>query len=139
MDDYKTTGASANPDVWGRALFGAGHDVQAALYLRGVYALLGVEALFRFVVQENVPPYALSVIGLSPDARMLAEKKVRAAIEAWGHGLATGRFPGYPTRTCYVELPGWEETRWLERELPKPTGVDDGRPIEEQLFGTVGG
>ena len=130
IDDYKTTGASANPEVWTRALFGAGHDVQAAFYLRGLKTLTGIEAAFRFVVQENFPPFALSVIGLAPDALALAERKVAHALACWQHCLVSGRWPGYPTQTCWATLPPWEEARWMERQP-----VDDGRPLADQLFG----
>jgi hypothetical protein len=138
IDDFKSTGASANPAAWTRTMFGLGADVQAALYVRGVKAVFGVEAEFRFVVQETYPPYALAVIGLAPEAMALAERKVAWAIARWGECLASGQWPSYPTRTCWAELPPWEATRWMEQEIlqgPRgPAPVDDGRPIEELLF-----
>ena len=116
IDDYKSTGASAHPDVWTRGPLFAGADIQAAFYLRGLKALTGHDAQFRFVVQENFAPYALSVIGLDPAVLMLAEKKVRLALELWRRCLESNRWPGYPTVTCWAELPPWEEARWLSRE-----------------------
>lgn len=116
IDDYKTTAASANPEEWGRRLLFSGPDFQAAFYLRGVRAVLGTDARFRFVVQETKAPYALSVVGLGPDVLALAQRKVALALDLWGECLRTGRWPGYPTRTCYAELPPWMEARWLERE-----------------------
>ena len=116
VDDYKTTVGSANPDAWTRgSLFGLGYDVQAAFYLRGVKAVFGLEADFRFVVQEAAPPYALSVIGLAPSVLQLAHRKVEYAIDRWRACLASGRWPGYPSHPCYAEAPPWEETRWAER------------------------
>jgi hypothetical protein len=144
VDDYKTTAGSANPDVWTRnALFAHGCDIQAAWYRRGIRAVFGLYAGMRFVVQEASPPYALSVIGLSPDVLILAEKKVMHALEIWRECLRTGQWPGYPAMTCYASLPPWEEARWLERELrdnglgggPMAPVLDDGRPIDVQLFG----
>jgi hypothetical protein len=143
IDDLKTTSGSANPAVWARGpLFANGYDIQAAWYLRGVRAVFGVEADFRFITQETSAPFALTVIGLGPDVLTLADKKVRAALELWRRCLETGVFPGYPTRTCYADLPPWQETRWLEqeyRQAPEPVAaapfVDDGRPIDEILFG----
>ena len=136
IDDYKTTGASANPDVWTRALFGAGHDVQAAFYLRGLKALTGITAAFRFIVQETFTPYALSVIGLAPDALALAERKVQYALTLWRHCIELGEWPGYPRQTCWATAPAWEEARWGEQEYrQKATIVDDGRPLADQLFG----
>mgnify|MGYP001563702894 CR=1 FL=1 len=140
VDDLKTTGATANPAVWTRgALYSSGYDIQAAFYLRGVQRVFGVEAEFRFVIAETSPPYAVSVVGLGPEAMALAEKKVRAAIETWHACLVTGAWPGYPTRTCWADLPSWEETRWMEREYRDAAPVvDDGRPFKAQMFGRVG-
>ena len=117
IDDYKTTSASANPEVLSRTLFGHGWDIQAAFYLRGLKALTGAEAMFRFACQETYPPYALSVVTLGPDAMTLAEKKVIYALEHWRDCLRTNRWPGYPTRTAYATLPPWLEAAWLEKEL----------------------
>lgn len=128
IDDYKSTGGSANPDDWARTMFGAGSDLQAAFYVWGVKMVFGVDANFRFVVQENYPPYALSVIALGPAAMMLAQKKLLHAIDLWRECVTTDTWPGYPTQTCYVDLPVYEETRWLEREIR-----DDGHPIGDLL------
>jgi hypothetical protein len=128
IDDYKTTPyGSANPDSWTRSMFSMGADIQVAFYLRGLRALaqtdvvldavIGADATFRFCVQEPYPPYALSVVGLGPDALTLAEKKVLYAIERWQVCLEAGEWPGYPRRTCYASLPAWQESWWLEREM----------------------
>jgi len=117
IDDYKTTGATASPDGWTRTMFFAGLDLQAAWYRRGLRALTGHEATFRFAVQETYPPYALSVISLNPDALLLAEKKCLYALEHWREAMRTKRWPGYPRRTCYATLPPIHEAWWLEKEL----------------------
>lgn len=117
IDDYKTTGV-ANPDQWTkRTLFDIGADVQAEFYSRGIEALTGVRPEFRFVVQETEAPYQLSVIGLGPDVMALAKKKVDRALELWARCLRNDAWPGYPTRVCWAELPAWEESRWLEKEM----------------------
>lgn len=116
VDDFKTTSRSANPEQWSRTIFGAGYDVQAAMYTRAVQAVAGVDAVFRLCVQETFPPYALSVVSLAPDAMALAEAKVERAIATWRECLATGVWPAYPRRVCWAELPGWAESQWLERE-----------------------
>lgn len=136
IDDLKTGAVSANPDDWPRTMWNMGYDIQAAWYVRGLRALTGQEATFRFVIQENFAPFAAAVIGLGPDAMVLAEKKVLFAIDLWGRCLATGEWPAYPARTCWAHLPSWLETRWLEKETreERPRGVrDDGRPIEQLL------
>ena len=121
IDDYKTTGACANPEAWTRGLFNSGFDIQAAFYLRGVRAIfgtpvIGTRSFFGFAVQENYPPYALSVISLAPDALVIAEKKVLYAIDQWAKCLRANHWPGYPARICYAGLPPWEEAAWLEKE-----------------------
>ncbi len=116
IDDYKTTSRSANPDAFGRSLFGSGYDMQAAFYLRGVRALEPDAAPeFRFVAQETFPPYALSVVALAPDALAIAEAKVAMAIDKWAECLAANSWPAYPLQVAYVEAPPWEEARLLER------------------------
>lgn len=117
VDDYKTTSASANPDTWSRTLFAAGHDLQVAWYLRGLKAITGDEATFRFAVQECYPPYALAVIALGPDALTLAEKKCLYALEVFRASLSTNNWPGYPARTCWAALPMAHEAWWLEKEM----------------------
>jgi hypothetical protein len=117
IDDYKTTSASANPDTWTRTMFTAGHDIQAAWYLRGFRALTGTDAVFRFAVQEAYPPYALAVIGLGPDALVLAEKKCLYALDRWRDARRRNHWPGYAARTCWATLPMAHEAWWLEKEM----------------------
>jgi len=119
VDDLKTVGRAggADPYRFSRSLFGIGYDIKAAFYLRGIKAVTGAEPEFRFVAIETEPPYALSVIGIAPSTRMLGEKKVRRALDLWRTCLDKNDWPAYTRRVAYAELPGWEEERWLEREL----------------------
>jgi hypothetical protein len=135
IDDLKSTAMSANPDVWGRSIWSAGHDVADAFYRRGVKALFGIEARKRFIVVENTPPFELSVLSLDPEGQALADRKVARAVGLWKACVETDRWPGYPRRTCFVEVPPWEEARLMERELREQGIQDDGRPIDEQLAG----
>lgn len=115
IDDYKSTGRSANPDDFSRTLFGMGYDVQASFYRRGIHAVAGVEADFRFAVQETTPPYALSVVDLGPDVYALADAKVDKAIAIWRSCIDSGEWPGYPSKVATAELPPWLEAQWMER------------------------
>lgn len=115
--DYKSTGASADADCWSRTMYGMGADMQAAFYLRGIRALrLSDRPEWRFVVQENYAPFALSVIGLTPGALDLAERQVERAIEIWGECRRRNTWPGYPRRTCWIEVPTYHEERIMARE-----------------------
>lgn len=128
--DYKTTGGSAHPDFWSRARLWEGPDFQAAFYRRGARACLGMQdPAFYFIVQENEPPYALSVIALAPAAMALADRKVEAAIRLWGQCRAENRWPGYPSQVAHVEAPPWIESRWEEREGRERHLADFGKDV----------
>lgn len=114
VDDVKSTAASAHPQDWQRRMWDMGSDVQVAMYIRGVKALAGTEPLFRFVVCENTPPYAVSVVSLAPSALALANEKVGWAIAKWRDCLQSGEWPAYGTRVAHVELSPYEEARWAE-------------------------
>lgn len=116
IDDLKTTRRSANPDGFSRVLFDMGYDMKAAFYLRGVKAITGVDAVFRWIVVEPKAPYALSVLTPGPDVLALADAKVDKAIRVWRDCLERNHWQGYPQQVCTVELPPWEEPRWMERE-----------------------
>lgn len=115
IDDLKTDGRSANPDAWGRTLYGRNGDLQVAFYVRGVKALTGIEPDFRFIVAENSYPFAVSVCALNPEGLAHAHDQVEQAIALWGRCLKNDHWPGYPTRTCYLEPPAWALASWMER------------------------
>jgi hypothetical protein len=116
-DDLKTTSRSANPRTWSRSLFGLGYDLQAAFYVRGIEQTTGETPEFRLAVVETTPPYALSVIGLAPEVMTIARKKFDYALDLWRTCLEKNEWPAYPPKVAYAELPAWEESAWLEREL----------------------
>lgn len=116
-DDLKTTSRYANPEAWQRGpLYDHGADLQAAMYLRGVYAVTGQRSLWRWVVVETQPPYALSVIAPTAAVLALGDAKVEMALAKWRRCLETGEWPAYPRTVVEAELPAWIESRWLERE-----------------------
>lgn len=116
IDDFKSTGASADPQRWVRTAYGIGADVQVAFYLRGCEAVFGSRPEWRYVVQETTAPYALSVVDLAPSALALAGDKVEHAIRTWRECLRSGVWPGYDRRVASLELPLWAESQWLDRE-----------------------
>lgn len=122
IDDLKTGAVSAKPDAWTRTLYGRGGDLQAAFYLRGLHAMTGSEwsasaPLFRWIVAENSYPYATSVISLSPEGLAHAHAQVEEAIATWRQCLQTDTWPGYPTRTCYVDPPAWALAQYMEQNV----------------------
>ena len=116
--DYETTAMSANPDTISNMVNSMGWDIVSAFYKRGIKKVLGVEnPNYRFVVQEASDPNALSVIALNSSAEFIANKKIEAAISLWGECLVSGKWPSYPNRVCYVGIPAYAESQWLEREI----------------------
>jgi len=110
--DLKTTTGTADPDTWTRRLFDGGYDMQAAFYARGLRAVgARKRPAFRFVVLEQKPPHALSVVALDPQAVHMADEKIEAALRLWAECLESGKWPGYPSRICYAEAPPWEATK----------------------------
>lgn len=115
--DYKTTGGSADPDTWARALYQMAGDIQAPFYLRGMRAAgIARDPRFVFVVQETDPPYAACVMGLDPAALGMAGRKVEQAIDDWRECLLTGVWPGFPATICWLAAPVYEERKLLARE-----------------------
>lgn len=115
--DLKTTGGSAQPRDWIRNhLYVHGYDMQAAWYLRGLRAVGRKPAGFAFVVIENKPPYALSVVTLDPAAVALAERKVARALAIWRECMKTGVWPGYSERMAWAEPLPWDEQKFAELE-----------------------
>lgn len=115
--DYKTGGTSAEPDLWGRTqMIKMGYYTSAAFYLRGVKALCGVVPAYVWLVQEQDPPFLCSLVGLDPHGAALGARKIEAGLNAWRACMASGKWPAYPARVCYPEIPAWEDAAWDARE-----------------------
>lgn len=120
VDDFKTTGLSVAPHAVPQMMVSSGWDIQAAMIERGLDVLDPGNAgrrKFRFVAQENEPPYALTVCELPESAMTMGRKKLAYAVDVWTECMARGQWPGYPAETVYPTYPGWAETRWLDREV----------------------
>jgi hypothetical protein len=120
IDDYKTTGlqAGADPDAFLKGLLNRAGDIQDPFYSKVLAEIRGIDwrdVLFRFVVQETSPPYALSVIVLDGQSRDFAAARADYAIKTFGDCLATGVWPGWAKRAYYGQIPGWAQVRWEER------------------------
>jgi hypothetical protein len=111
--DVKTCGSTAEPDAWGRTqLVGMGYYVSAAFYRRAVEALFDVVPDYVFLVQEQEAPFLCSLVGVDPQGLELGASKVRRGMDMWRSCLASDRWPAYPNRVCYPEMPPWERARW---------------------------
>ncbi len=118
--DYKTSGMSCAPHGLGRMMMDAGWDIQAAMHERGLNILDPVNAgrrKFRFVAQENEPPYALVVCELTEAVMTMGRKKLEYAIRLWRMCMKSGAWPLYPPEIFRPEYPAWGESQWLAREI----------------------
>lgn len=118
--DYKTTGGSASPWQIGAKMAGDGWDIQAAMIERGLDAVdpeFRGRRRFRFVLQENEPPYALTVAELSESTMTIGRKRLQYAIDTWARCITSGEWPGYPRRVIVPDYPAYAESAWLNREI----------------------
>lgn len=112
--DYKTTGASAEPNAWTKGpMIGNGCDLQAALGLRGIKAITGQDGCkFVFLVQESIAPYAVSFVGFGEQFKFYADTRIDRAIKLWGRCLKTNHWPGYTNRIAWVSPPQYKCNEW---------------------------
>jgi PDDEXK-like domain of unknown function (DUF3799) len=116
--DYKTTAGTAQPEAWARAqIIGGGVGMQAAHYRRAVYAETGELLPFIFMVQEQSAPYAVSFVGLDPAWTELVDRQWQAALALWSSCLRSGKWPGYGSRTYWMEPPAWHLARFEEQNV----------------------
>jgi len=115
--DLKTTGMTANPDSFVRQILSMGYDLQAALYCRGMEKITGKRPKFIFLVAENKPPYACSLIGLAPSLLELADRKVDRAIAQWSECIKMRKFPAYPMQIAWAEAPAWALSQFSDSEI----------------------
>ena len=128
--DLKSTAQSAHPQDWVRALYNQGADLQSAFYRRGIKSVLGIaDPIFRFVVVEIEPPYALTVLQLSPSALDLADRKVEYAIATWAKCLRENTWPGYGNRVFHVDAPAWKAMQFEERAVAREIAADEALTI----------
>jgi hypothetical protein len=118
--DLKTSGASLAPHLIAPKMEADGWHVQAAMHERGLDVLDADNAgrrKFRFIAQENKPPYALLGIELDEHWLTLGRKKLEYAVGMWRACMASGEWPAYRPEPFCPPYPGYRETQWLGREI----------------------
>lgn len=121
--DLKFTGVSAEPESFGRnGLLRMQYAISAGFYRRGLRALHGTDVSYLFIVIEQDPPYLCSLVGLDPTWTAYADARVARGLRDWQACSANQKWPGYPARAVYPELPPWEIQRFEEQEIESPWG-----------------
>lgn len=114
--DYKTCSDASLPSIE-QDIYRWAYHQQAAWYLDGVLAVLGLEADFEFIFQEKEPPYLVNTVQLSADALTLGAARNRRAREVYAECTASGIWPGYGDSTHYLSLPPWAADRDTQEYL----------------------
>lgn len=114
--DYKTTGQSADPFGLSRSLSNLDYDFQCAFYRRGIKSVLGIDARFKFVVQEVDAPYCLSVVEWDTYTKQMADARVERAIMRWRWCMQNNKWPGHVNKTATIEVPTYLDTKRHEIE-----------------------
>jgi hypothetical protein len=116
---------SAHPETFARSgLLAMGYAIASAWYRRGMRAAYGAqEPTTLFMVVEQDPPHLCSLVGLDPEFVSWADVRAARALRDWQACEANGRWPAYPMRVCYAELPRWEAAKLEEEEIASPFGI----------------
>lgn len=124
--DYKTTELSVAPDSVNRAIYNNNYHFQDAFYRRGIRTLLPqIDAFdmrldFLFIMQEQQPPFEITVARVDPAGRVIGEKMVSAAFLLWRKCHDENWWPGYPGEIVTAEMPAYVDTRWTSKEIEDP-------------------
>jgi hypothetical protein len=124
--DYKTTEMSAAPDAVSRAIYQNNYHFQDAFYRRGLRHIFPEidrhekKLDFIFIVQEQEPPFEMSIVQIDASARLIGEKMVSNAFRVWRKCIETNDWPGYPTGIVTAEFPAFLDTKWCAREIEDP-------------------
>jgi hypothetical protein len=105
--DLKTC-ENADPASWIKStLYSGGYDVQGMLRARGHDALTGRTRDPLYLLVEIAPPYASSLVALSPEAAEYGRMKVEAGLSLFAKRLKANEWPGYDKRIHYAEVPAY--------------------------------
>lgn len=116
--DYKSI-INAAPDNCVRQIFAMRWEVQNGFYRRVANKWFKPERAFRFafIFQETEEPYCITPVELHPQASARADDRAAKAVHIWRDCVRADNWPGYPTRTCWAELPGWAAKQWEDEQL----------------------
>lgn len=122
MLHYKSSTGSVRPGEFIRRVFASmGYAFTMAFYARGMIAQEVGRTRHYVLAQEQKPPYACSLISLSPAMEAIEDSRVARAIALWQKCQALDTWPGYCQRVHYAEPTAWqvaaEEERRADEEV----------------------
>lgn len=108
IPDLKTV-EDASPEAFSKSLSKYGWHRKAAYYLDGC-RLLGREfTAFVLIAVEKLPPYAVAVYQVDPQAIILGRREYQRDLTVFRQCVATGNWPAYPTEISCISLPMWRQ------------------------------
>jgi hypothetical protein len=108
--DYKTTRVSASPHQLPSYMVHQGWDIQAAMHVRALKALLPKRTFAppMYIVQEAYHPYAITVCQLSDDVLRFGEQRLSQAAMIWARCMLRDRWPTYGDgEAITLSYPDW--------------------------------
>lgn len=120
--DYKSTAASADPNLWRwRQMRELGFVFRLAFYRRGLEALgLANSPRYQFIVQENFAPYMLSVIAIDDELIEREDANVHKAMKLYAKCKMENHWPGYNPEGYVIGLT--EKERMAMEAQPQQWG-----------------
>lgn len=108
--DIKTS-KDPSPVAFARSVFNFGYHCQAALYLRGVKQVYGVDAEFLFVVVGSQPPHEVACYCLDNDALSLGNNMNDVTLQEISQRIADSDWSSrHADRIETLALPGYAFT-----------------------------
>jgi hypothetical protein len=105
--DLKTTGRSAAPDAFTKAVVDYGYDLQATWYAHGFEAITGQPATFTFIVVEKDAPHLVAVHTLDEVFQERGERLRRNAIDTYAACVAADTWPAHGDEIHILTPPRW--------------------------------
>lgn len=128
---YKTTGRSVRPEEAQRHFFNEGWDLTAWHYALGAKAVFGSACEQVFLIQEQAPPFACCLMEPGAMSNDIARRKHAFISRRWSDCLASGEWPGYPSRIILAEPDAFAVVR-EEEMLSKLTKAASSAKIERE-------
>jgi len=109
--DLKTC-TDASRETFMRQLWNLRYDIQAAFYLEGMLAGLGVlPHSFVWAVVETEPPHGVAWYRIGHGALEIARADITNAMFAYAECVASDRWPSYAADVQEIRLPPWARAR----------------------------
>lgn len=103
--EYKTC-LTIEPARLSSDVFKYGYNIQAAMQIDGVRAVMGVEPIgIAHVCQEKEPPYLVELRMFTPEQIEDGRQQYRHALKILAECLKTNHWPGYTNEPTYFSTP----------------------------------